>query len=252
MSTIGFIGTGDIAAPMVRYLARKGHDIWVSERSEALSTELASEFSNVTRALNQNVVDACDVVLLCLRPADWKAPVAALDFRPGQKIVSVMAGPSIAEMLKTCAPATDISVTIPMAAMENGGCPLPVFPASSPVSELFGEDNPVLPQSLEADITKHFVASTMLSAVFGVMKDGAGWLGSQTGNADGAETYVTALINAMLRDVPHGEGHLLAARDALATPGTLNLAMAEGLETGGVPKTLHDTMDAILAKIEQG
>jgi pyrroline-5-carboxylate reductase len=251
MRNIGFIGAGDMAAPMVRYLAKRGHNLWVSERSKTISTELADEFDNVTRVDNQAVVDASDIVFLCLRPAVWQGPVEALSFRTNHKIISVMAGPSMADLLAACAPATSISLTIPMAAMEFGGCPLPVFPESSPMHELFGGDNPVLPQSCEGDITKHFVASTMLSAIFGIMNEGSNWLGAQTGNADSSETYVTALINAMLRDVPHGTGHLLAARDALATPGTLNLAMAEGLEAKAVPEALHRTMDAILAKLER-
>jgi pyrroline-5-carboxylate reductase len=250
MSALGFIGTGDMAAPMVRYLARKGHDIWVSERSEELSTQLANDFETVTRAANQEVVDNADIVFLCLRPQVWQAPTDALNFRADQQVVSVMSGPTLTELDRACAPASSISMVIPMAAMEHGGCPLPVFPATGPIQELFGGDNPVLPLNSEADIAKHFVASTMLSAVFGLMHDGAGWLGAQTGNADGAETYVTALVNAMLRDVPHGAGHLLQARDALATPGTLNLSMVEGLAKGDVTQALHASMDAILKRLQ--
>lgn len=250
MSRVGFIGAGDMAAPMVRYLARKGHEVWVSERSEAISTKLARDFDTVTRAPNQSVVDNTDFVFLCLRPPVWKTPTEALTFRENQQIVSVMSGPSLADLSTACAPATDISVVIPMAAMEQGGCPLPVYPASSPVKALFGDDNPVLPLTSEDDIAKHFVASTMLSAVFGLMHEGAGWLEQQTGNADGSETYVTALVLAMLRDIPHGSGNLAAARDALATPGTLNLSMVEGMAKGGVTQTLHTTMDGILKRLQ--
>jgi pyrroline-5-carboxylate reductase len=246
MSALGIIGTGDMAAPMIRYLARRGHDIWISERSETMSKSLARDFDTVTRAPNQTVVDKADIVFLCLRPAVWQAPTDALDFRADHQIISVMGGPSVAEITLACAPATNISVVIPMAAMEHGGCPLPVYPATTEIDALFGEDNPILPLSSEADIAAHFAASTMLSAVFGLMHDGADWLGQQTGNPDGSETYVTALINAMLRDVPHGAGNLLTARDALATPGTLNLAMVEGLAKGDVTNALHTTLNGIL------
>lgn len=250
MSRIGFIGTGDIAIPMVRFLARKGHEIWVSKRSEKHSVALASEFANVTRADNQTVVDNADIVFLCLRPQVWEDPVKSLNFRADQRIVSVMSGPSIAELETACVPVRDISVMIPLAALEHGGCPLPVFPANSTTFDLFAPENPVLPQAAEADIARHFVASALLSAVFGLMHDGAEWLGEKTGNPDAAETYVTALITSMLRDVPHKAGALNAERAALATPGTLNLAMVEGLRAGGTTQALQDTMDAILARLD--
>lgn len=242
---IGFIGTGDIAAPMIRYLARKGHTIIVSERSEALSKALAAEFEVVSRAPNQEVLDGSDVVFLCLRPEAWEAVVPGLSFREEQKIVSVMSRVSIADLERACAPASEISITIPMAAMEHGGCPLPVYPSSSPVGALFGSDNPVLPQHSEVAISAHFAASTMLSATLGAMHHGADWLSDQTGQPDLAETYVNALVQATLRDVPHEAGQLKAARDALATPGTLNEMMKEGLEAADMPRALATTLTNI-------
>ena len=96
----------------------------------------------------------------------------------------------------------------------------------------------------------HFAASTMLSAVLGSMHEGANWLGNQTQNPESAEIYVTALVRATLRDVPLGEGHLKAARDALATPDTLNLRMVEGLAKGSVPETLRATLSSIKSTFE--
>ncbi len=242
---IGFLGTGDIAAPMIRNLARKGHDIVVSKRSEGLSRQLEADFDCVTRAPNQAVLDQSSIVFLCLRPDTWASVVPNLKFREDHNIVSVMSRVSIADLKEACAPASEISITIPMAAVEHGKCPLPVFPSSSPVGALFGADNPVLPQTSEADIAAHFAASTMLSAVLGSMHHGAEWLAGETGQPDLAETYINALVQATLRDVPFAAGQLKSARDDLATPDTLNEVMKNGVEAAEIPAALKRILDDI-------
>lgn len=47
---LGFLGCGTIAAAVVHGLAGRGHDITVSERSEATSTTLVSLYPEVSRA----------------------------------------------------------------------------------------------------------------------------------------------------------------------------------------------------------
>lgn len=251
MARIGFIGTGEIAAPMVRFLARKEHAICVSERSTAISSALATEFSNVEVAGNQAVLDTSDIVFLCLRPQVWETVLPGLTFRGDHRLVSVMAGVPLAALARACAPATDLSVTLPIATLERGGCPLPVYPAGGPVEGLFGPENPVLPQQAEGAIDAHFAASTLCSTTLSALMAGAGWLAQETGDADMAETYVTALIAALLRDTPLGKaGGLAAERAALASPNTLNLQMVEGLDAAGVPDSIRATLTSILKSME--
>ena len=64
---VGFIGTGHIAAPMARNLARKGHKVVVSERNSEVSDALIAARLGITKGGNQAVIDASDVVFLCLR-----------------------------------------------------------------------------------------------------------------------------------------------------------------------------------------
>lgn len=250
MKRIGFIGTGEMAAPMVRFLARKGYPVTVSERSKAISSALAAEFEGVTVADNQGVVDASEIVFLALRPQHWKDGVAGLKFREDQQIVSVMAGVPLAQIATVCAPVADISVTMPIAALEQGGCPLPTYPKGSPMEVLFAPENPVLAQPSEAAILSHFAASTMASATFDMLDSASRWLAGQTGDADMAQTYVTALIAAIMRDVPLREAAALAAaRDALATPNTLNLQMVEALGRADLETTIHSALSQIEASM---
>ena len=67
MSAIGFIGTGHIAAPMARHLAAKSHEIFVSERNLETAADLENSIG-ATVLSNQEVLDASEIIFLCLRP----------------------------------------------------------------------------------------------------------------------------------------------------------------------------------------
>lgn len=243
---VGFIGTGHIAAPMARNLARKGHKITVSDRNAQVADGLASSGLGIAIGDNQAVIDASDVVFLCLRPHVWADAVIGLQWRAEQSIVSVMSGVQLAEISKACAPVTDLSVTIPIGFVENGGCPLPVAGNPEVLTQLFGDDNPILPQSGEDMLNHHFAASALLSGVLEFMETSAGWLAEQTGDMDSAEIYVSNLVAGFLRDMDKSvSGDMASAKWALATPGTLNLQMVEGVREAGS----FDTLPALLSKI---
>ena len=71
MSRVGFLGTGHIAAPMARALARAGHEVTVSRRSDSVSADLAASGLGINVAENAGVLEASEIVFLCLRPAVW-------------------------------------------------------------------------------------------------------------------------------------------------------------------------------------
>jgi pyrroline-5-carboxylate reductase len=251
MSRVGFLGAGHIAAPMARALARAGHEVTVSRRSEAVSAALSQSGLGIAVAETAEVVERSDILLLCLRPAVWKDVVAGLPFRADQKIVSVMAGVPMAEIAAACAPVRDVSVTIPYGFIENGGCPLPVVGDPGVVQALFGARNPVLPQADEAALNHHFAASTMVAAALGLLEEGAGWLAGKTGSPEAAEIYVSNLVTGVLNGLSRDRaGELHDEKMALATPNTLNLQMVEGLAVRGAFDGLPAILDGISDSME--
>ena len=246
MTRIGIIGTGHIAAPLARCLARAGHRVTVSERNHQTAAALVSAGLGITAAPNQTVLDSSDIVFLCLRPSVWQAVVKDLVWRPDHCIVSVMAGVSLGDLSRLCAPVTNISITIPYGFIENGGCPLPVAGDASVLTDLFGADNPILPQKDEAALIDYFAASSLASGVLHMLEESSAWLADKTGDADAAEIYVANLISGVLRELPKDRaGGLEAERRALATPGTLNLQMFEGLRADGAFDGLPNLLDRI-------
>jgi len=250
MARIGFVGTGHIAAPMIRTLARDRHEVAVSKRSEAVSTVIETEFANVTAAENQAVVDRADIVFLCVRPQHAHAVIEPLAFRADQQIVSVMAGVSMQNLTALCAPATAICMTIPLGYLEAGGCPLAVYPSAEPLAALFGTANPVIPVSSEAALNSHFAVCAMVPGLLAMLEAGSGWLAQRTGDTDAAERYTTELAAGFLAAMKKGAGRLGVEKNALATDGTLSLMMVDALDSGGALDAMTGAMDAIARRLD--
>ncbi|WP_375230635.1 NAD(P)-binding domain-containing protein [Roseobacter sp. S98] len=248
MKRIGFIGTGHIAAPMARFLANKGYRVTVSARNAETAAALAASHG-VSIADNQDVVDASDVVFLCLRPTAAVSAIAPLAFRADQQIVSVMAGVTRDTLREHCAPASDISVTIPLGFLEQGGCPLPGFPDGRLLRELFEPENPVHDVATETALNMHFAVCAMVPGMLDLLSSGAEWLGDQTADRQAAEVYTTQLMSGYLATMARGQGQLAAERDALATEGTLSLQMTTALREGRAHEALTGAMDAIGARL---
>lgn len=243
MSRLGFIGTGAIAAPMIRHLVDKGHTVTATRRSEAVSAELA-ETHGIAIADPQEVVDQSDVVFLCLRPHQVAA-LEPLTFRVDHQVVSAMAAVPREQLERLCAPAADFVQTIPFAFLEVGGCPLPAFGNADLLAGLFAPQNPVIKVASEAALNAHFAACTMIPATLDMMQSCAEWLAEETGDSAGAEQYTSQLITGFLSAMEPRSGALTAARDGLATDGTLSLQMTDALRDGGAHETLKAAFTAI-------
>lgn len=251
MRHVGFLGTGHIAAPMARALARRGHAVTVSERNAEVAADLAGAGLGIAVAPNEDVVKVSDTVVVCLRPTVWSSVVPSLSFRAGQEVVSVMAGVPIEALAEACAPATSLSITIPLGFVEHGGCPLPVLGDPAAVTALFGDENPIVPVADSAALTAHFAASTVISAVLTTMQAGIDWLAARTGEADAAEVYISNLLAGYLRELEKdGAGCLDRNLQGLASPNSLNRRMLEAMHAADLPDAVSDALTRIAAVME--
>lgn len=250
MSRIGLIGTGHIAAPIARLMAAKGHDIHVTERNAEVSSALQAELGGGV-GTPQQVIDASDIVFLCLRPQVAADVLTPLTFRADQQIVSVMAAVSEAQLSTLCAPASDFVQTIPLGFLQSGGCPLAAYGNDHLLADLFEPENPVVRVADEAALNAHFAICAMVPGLLDLMATGADWLASQTGDKDGAEFYTTQLMSGFLATMHKGQaGQLAKERDALATEGTLSLQMTDTLQSEGAHDSLRAALTAIGKRLE--
>ena len=251
MTRVGILGTGHIAAPIARALATRSHSVTVSRRNESVSTRLAREYDSIRIADNQEVLDRSEVVILSLRAQVAREVLPHLAFRSDHALISVMAGVTLAELGKLCAPAIHICLTIPLSFIEAGACPLPVFPASAQLEALFGLENPVITVSSEAALAQHFAAATMVPVTLALLEEAAEWLGERTGDRGGAEIYIATLLAGALAELPKdGRGRFTEALHGLATEGGLSAQILNHLRDTGMLAALEEGLDGLGHRLE--
>ena len=221
---LGFLGTGEITAALVRGLQGQGHQVLVSPRNATVAAALAAEVKGVSVVPNEEVVRGSDVVFLCLLARVARDLLPSLPFRAGQTVISVMVDAPLADLRQLCAPATDIAITIPLPPIATGGCPLPVYPASPVLEALFGTRNLILPQPSEAALNAHLGASALCSPILDQLLTATEWLADHTGNPAAAEAYIAAMIRGYLPERA-AEGDLAEALKKLSTEGGLNATL---------------------------
>ncbi len=224
MARVGFIGTGEIASLMVQGLAGQGHEIVVSDRNPQVAARLKATVPGLRVAPNAEVVEGADIVILCLLARVADEALTGLPFRAGQSVISVMVDVGLAKLQKLCAPATDIAITIPLPPIAVGGCPLPVYPASRVLEQLFGAKNRVFTVRDEVALNAHFGATALCSPFLEQVLTTAAWLTEFTADADQSQAYVRDVLRGYLPE--DGEkGHLGAALQSLSTEGGLNATL---------------------------
>jgi len=233
MARVGFIGTGEIASLMVQGLAGQGHEILVSNRNAEVAARLALTHPEVRVATNAQVVEGADIVILCLLARVADEALTGLPFRAGQSVISVMVDVGLARLQKLCAPATDIAITIPLPPIAVGGCPLPVFPASVALEQLFGARNMVFPVRDEVALNAHFGATAYCSPFLAQMLAASDWLAGFTGDKALAEAYLIGVIRGYLPEHP-AENHLGASLQSLSTEGGLNATLRAAMNGANV------------------
>ncbi len=247
MARIGFIGTGEIAAAMVRGLRGGGHAIAVSPRNAAIAARLAAEEPGVRIASNADVVAQSDIVFLCLLAGVAEQVLSGVSFRAGQAVISVMVDMPMSRLRVLCAPATDLAITIPLPQIATGGCPLPVYPESAALREVFGGRNTVFPLADERALNAHLGATALCSPILAQMLVAADWLAGFTGDRAGAEAYVTAMIGTMLGHVSAGGG-VQATLAALSTEGGLNATLRGAM--GQAETDLRQGLDGFRGRLD--
>ncbi len=135
---IGFIGTGAITEAMVRGLLASMpvvETVIVSPRNAAIAARLAADFPGVRIAGdNQAIVEACQTLVLAVRPQIAEEVIRPLQFRDGQSVISVIAATDRDRLLSWIG--ADVRLTqaipLPFVARRAGRTPDPALVAAVP------------------------------------------------------------------------------------------------------------------------
>lgn len=154
MQTLGILGVGHLASYTVKGLRNGGDQrrVILSPRGQATAKLLEQECQCEIATDNQSVIDQADIVLLSVRPAGLDSLLQGLTFRPGQIVVSVIAGLTLEQLNQySNLQSTTLVRALPSASAEVNSGPVPLFPANDAVEALFdtlGQAVPLTSESL--------------------------------------------------------------------------------------------------------
>ncbi|SIS73137.1 NAD(P)-binding domain-containing protein [Neptunomonas antarctica] len=153
MTDLGILGVGHLAGYCVRGLRNSDdqRSILLSPRGEAMARHLAAEcYCNIADS-NQQVVDQCDIILLAVRPMHLDDLLQTINFRPGQTVISVIAGISLEQLRQYPAlQQTELVRALPSTSAEVNAGPIPLFPSNPLAEELFASLGQVVTLTSEA------------------------------------------------------------------------------------------------------
>ncbi|MCJ8307709.1 MAG: NAD(P)-binding domain-containing protein [Rhizobiaceae bacterium] len=249
---LGIIGVGHLASALVKGVLRTGfltaENIVLAPRGH--SAQLRAQFGCTIAEDNAGLVNACDTVLLAVRPQDAVAAVSGLPWRSDQIVLSACAGVSIADLAPYVQAAQVVRI-MPTIAAQFGESATLVYPALPQLAPLLA----ALGKSYELKSEDHFEVGSVSAAIFGwaqaligASSDWSSDKGMDRAQARAliAQTFISAGTMVAKTDEPVSQ--LL---DSLATPGGITEAGLKHLENTAAIEAWNGAADAALGKLEK-
>jgi len=249
---IGILGVGHLISYLVPGMLRgeQKPDFLLSPRNHQIAQMLAHNHGLEIASSNGALVEACDVVILSVRPLQVKDALEGLPWRSDQTIVSLCAGVSIAE-ISACTNGASITRALPVTAAMFGESPTAIFPDCQITRTLLGPCGP----TFVLDDEEQFEAATMFGAYYGwiqhLIGEMAEWAQSNDLNPETARLLVAQMTRAAattVRDTP--EKPIAALVEELCLPGSITGLGLDSLKRAEAFEAWHQAGDDVLQKLK--
>ncbi|RVU34951.1 hypothetical protein EOI86_19145 [Hwanghaeella grinnelliae] len=246
---IGFLGVGHLARCLIAGFLKSGlpaDRLMLSPRGQAPA--IAAEQGLVLAESNEALVEACEIVILAVRPADAAKAVAGLPWRDDQVLISACAGVPIAALAEQAARPRIVRI-MPVTAAEICASPTVCYPASPDITDLIARLGSVIPLSGEAD----FETATVSAAVYGwvqkLIQISADWSAEQGLSREAARQLSAGIFIAAGQTVAASEEPMEDLLAHLATPGGITELGLKHLEAQMVDQAWAGACDAVLDRL---
>jgi len=199
-----------------------GYDgpILLSPRNRDKARLLADECGCEVQADNQTVVDRSDCVVIATRPGDCLETLAALDFKPRQLLLSVVAGIEVDSLRGAVSGDVDVVRAMPVSSAEVGASPTLIYPDNTFVRHFFDHCG----NGIAVDNEDYFTQGSILACVYCWFFPLYETLIQASDKAGLPRPLAAELVMGMARG---------AAELALAKSETTPAEIAEGIATDG-------------------
>lgn len=250
MTTVGILGTGHLAELMVRGLAGSGYRLVLSPRNAEVAARLANKHGCEVAAVNQAVVDAAEGVFVALPAATGIEELARLAFRPGQPVLSAMAGTGLAKLQAAIGPARAAVTMMPGYANALGVGPSILCPDDSFWRPFLAATGPVIAFDDEAQFTVAATFGGFSGATFGWMAHIVGWFEAQGLPPDTARMLVAATLRGNAEVLLREDRPLDDIARSVVTKGGISEMVLKSLFNGGGMTSWDEGLDAVLRRIK--
>ncbi|MFJ2985185.1 MULTISPECIES: NAD(P)-binding domain-containing protein [unclassified Pseudomonas] len=228
MQCLGILGVGELTEKVVHGLRRSGFDgsIVLSPRNTKRARALASGYDCEVMSDNQSVVDRADLIILGVRPESLSELVTQVRLRPGQCLVSLLAGIGLDKLSTAFPGARCVRVMLSYAAQFNQSTVV-ISPADNLAQQWLGPLGEIVVLEDESSFELATVAACMNGWFYFLLHDLQQWLCDRGLPANQARDLVLGNLQDCLSSAR--EQPLLTLKalgQAIATPGTFT---AEGL-----------------------
>lgn len=248
---IGILGAGSLAGFLLSGLQRAGFDRPILLSPRGRSAALSDRHGVPVAASNQDLVDRCDRIIVCL-PADTATEILqTLTFRSGQIVLSAVARLRHGALAAAVAPAGAFCTMMPGHANGLGIGPSILYPPDDGLRDLLTHFGPVHVLETEELFQTASCFGGLSGASFLFMRHLIDWFTRQ----GLPETTARALVAEMLR----GNATVLCEEDApldrivdgVATPGGITWQCVTHLrETGGF-SSWGEALDSLLISLNK-
>jgi pyrroline-5-carboxylate reductase len=250
---LGFLGTGAITSAMVTGLnATKGEYAMVlSPRNAAVAAELARRFPSVAIASsNQAAVDACETVVIAVRPQIAEELLKDLRFSADQNVVSVVSGLPVARLAGLVAPAVKITRAVPLPSAARRGSPTAIYPRDRLTEELFGLLGTAFAVDTEREFDALCTVTATMATYFAFAGGAAGWLTRQGIPSKEARDYVARIFLGLAETAVEGQGSSFEELAAdHATRGGTNEQVLTYMRGHGVFERFSEGLDGVMRRV---
>lgn len=253
MKTLGILGVGHLASYVVAGLRHAGDSrkIILSPRNAEVASRLAIQYSCEIAASNQDLVDHSDIVLLSVPPKQANLLLENLQFRPGQCVLTAMAGISTHQLQSIPSLGkTRLFRTLPLVCSAKGISPVPLYPFDQNIHSLLSQLGEVFSIQNESVFDVVTVHGIMHGWVYYWLDEIVRWTVRQGIEPVQAEIMVKRIVKSAIEFSDVQDESLKEIADSIAGPDTYTLAGYEFLKSRQYFSDWPDALQLILGKIK--
>ncbi len=242
---VGVLGVGSLAEYLIR--GAQGVEFVLSPRSASRVARLGCDVVGS----NQELLNECDEVLVCLPAATGLEVLRGLNFRVGQSVCSAMAGVSLEALREAVAPASGFCAMMPGYANAYGIGPSLLYPPDRFWAGFLGRVGPVH----EFDEADAFEVAAVFGAMSGatvfLMRHLAQWYQAHGLQAGLARRLVAETFRGNAEVLLRTEEGLDAIAKGVTTPGGITEQLVSVLRDRGAWDAWDEAMDGVLKRMTQ-